>query len=369
MIKLKKILYITTISDTINAFLIPHIKMLIEQGYKVDCAANLIEQLDDELLELDIEFFNIPFTRNPLSPNNIRAFNKLIKIQKKNNYDIVHVHTPVASIYGRLLKLKFPRLKTIYTVHGFHFYKGAPIKNWLIYYPIERVMAKLTDTIVTINSEDYNTSLRFNIDEAYKIDGVGVDLDFYSNSNDSNIVRKKLNLKEDDFVILMIAEVNKNKNHKQVIEAIEILHKEGINVKLLCAGEGILLDEINKEIEAKNLNNNIKMLGYRTDINDLISACDIGIMTSYREGLPRSIMELMSHKKPVIGTNIRGIRDLIYNGKNGFLVDIEDYEKTANAIDTLYEDRELLLQMGNDAYQSIQKYSIDNVINQLKEVY
>ena len=364
-----KILYITTISDTINAFLVPHIKMLIERGHKVDCAANLIEELDSELLERGIEFFNIPFTRNPLDFSNIKAFNKLVQIQKENNYDVVHVHTPVASIYGRLLKLKFPKLKTIYTVHGFHFYKGAPIQNWCIFYPIEKIMSKLTDSIVTINSEDYNASLKFKVNETYKIDGVGVDLDIYNSLNNVSEIRKKLGLKDDDFVILMIAEVNKNKNHKQVIDAIDLLNKKGIDVKLLCAGEGVLLEHIKKDVIDRNLSNNIKMLGYRTDINELITACDIGIMTSYREGLPRSIMELMAHKKPVIGTNIRGIRDLVIDEYNGYLVEVDDSKETANKIELLQGNKELLDSFSKNAFSSIQSYSIDKVINQLEIVY
>lgn len=366
---MKKILYITTISDTINAFLVPHIKMLINQGHKVDCAANLIEQLDNELLEYGIEFFNIPLTRNPLSPSNIKAFNKLVQIQKQNNYDIVHVHTPVASIYGRLLKLKFPKLKTIYTVHGFHFYKGAPIKNWFIYYPIEKTMAKLTDSIVTINSEDYNTSLKFKVNETYKIDGVGVDLDFYTSLNNSNEVRQKLNLRDEDFVILMIAEVNKNKNHKQVINAIDILSKKGIDVKLVCAGEGSLLEDIKKELIDRNLSNNIKMLGYRTDINELITACDIGIMMSYREGLPRSIMELMAHKKPVVGTNIRGIRDLVIDEYNGYLVQVEDSQETADKIEILKNDKNLRNEFGENAYNLVKNYSINKVLGQIQGIH
>ncbi|MDU5020985.1 MAG: glycosyltransferase, partial [Clostridiales bacterium] len=177
---MKKILYITTVSRTINAFLIPHIQMLRKQGHIVDCACSIDKSIDSVLISDGVKVYEIPFTRNPINPGNIKALKKLIRIQEENNYDIVHVHTPVASVYGRLLKLKFPKLNTIYTVHGFHFYRGAPIINWIIYYPIEKFMANFTDTMITMNLEDYEQSKKFNIKRTYKINGVGIDLSRYT---------------------------------------------------------------------------------------------------------------------------------------------------------------------------------------------
>ena len=142
---MKKVLYVTTVSRTINAFLVPHINMLLDKGYTVDCACSIDKEVDVDLINKDINIYNIPFSRNPLNPKNYKAFKELIKIQEQNQYDIIHVHTPVASVYGRLLKLKFPNVKTIYTVHGFHFHKGAPFINWAISYPIEKIMSIFTD--------------------------------------------------------------------------------------------------------------------------------------------------------------------------------------------------------------------------------
>lgn len=367
---MKKILYITTVSRTINAFLVPHIQMLRNQGHIVDCACSIDKPVDDSLIKDGVRVFDIPFSRNPLHPGNAKAFKKLVQIQKENNYDIVHVHTPVASVYGRLLKANFKNLKTIYTVHGFHFLTGAPILNWVIYYPIERIMAKFTDTIITMNSEDFERAKKFKIPNTYKVNGVGVDLDKYNLDNfDRDEIRKNLNLNVDDFLILMIAEVNKNKNHKQMIDAIEILKNKGIdNIKVLCAGDGVIFDEVKQYIEDKNLQANIHMLGFRTDINELISACDIGILMSYREGLPRNIMEFMACKKPVIGTDIRGIRDLVQDGVNGYLVKVGDREGTANSIEKIYGDKKLLDDMSDNAYESIHIYSIDKVVSNIQEI-
>lgn len=367
---MKKILYITTVSRTINAFLIPHIQMLKKEGHIVDCACFIDKPVNEELLKSGVKIHEVPFSRNPLNPLNIKALKKLIKIQQENQYDIVHVHTPVASVYGRLLKIKFKDIKTIYTVHGFHFYKGSPLINWAMYYPIERLMSKFTDVIITINEEDYERAMRFGIKRVYKANGVGVDLNYYNEKScDKNKKREELGLKEDDFVICMIAEINKNKNHMQMIKAVRLLLQKGINIKVICAGDGPLIEDIKKYININELDENIKILGFRSDINELINCCDIGILLSYREGLPRNIMELMAFGKPVIGTNIRGIRDLINNGHNGFLVKLDDIEGTANAIETLVDDKLILEKMNKNAYEHVKVYSVENVINQLAEIY
>lgn len=366
---MKKILYITTISNTINAFLVPHIKYLITKGYKVDCAASLNRDIDKELIERGVNFFDIPFSRNPLDIGNIKAFKNLIDIQNKNQYDIVHVHTPIAAMYGRLLKIKFRNLKTIYTAHGFHFYKGAPKKNWAIYYPIEKTMAKFTDTIITMNQEDYESALKFNIKNTYKIDGVGLDLNKYNpDLFNKSEVRSELGLKEDDFVILMIAAVNYNKNHIQMIEAVDILKKKGIEIRVLCAGKGPLSEKINNEIISRDLNDNIKMLGYRSDIPKLISACDVGMLLSYREGLPRNIMELLAYGKPVIGSNIRGIRDLVKDRETGILVGLNDYEGTVRAIENIMYNVDVN-NIRERCNKEIKKYDMVNILEEIGTIF
>ena len=162
---MKKVLYVTTVSRTINAFLVPHIEMLLKEGYEVQCACSIDKPVNKGLLEKGVKIYGIPFSRNPLGLGNIKAFKELVNIQKRENFDIVHVHTPIASIYGRLLKLRFKHLKTIYTAHGYHFLKGGSKLGWIMYYPIEKIMAKLTDTTININSEDYEiTKNKFGIE-------------------------------------------------------------------------------------------------------------------------------------------------------------------------------------------------------------
>lgn len=374
--KMKKVLYITTVSRTINAFLTPHIEMLLDNGYEVDCACSIDKEIDSELLKKGVKLHNIPFSRNPLGINNIKAFKKLLEIQKVNNYDIVHVHTPIASIYGRLLKLKFKKLKTIYTAHGYHFFKNGPKLGWILYYPIEKIMAKLTDVTININKEDYEITLeKLKPKKCYLLKGVGINLNLYKTLNDSQKKSKKeeLKIKEDEFVIIMIAELNKNKNQIQLIKAIEVLKYECPNIKVLFVGEGDKLEFLKKA--AENINEKVIFLGFRNDINELINISDIGVLLSYREGLPRNIMELMANGKKVIATNIRGSKDLISNDSIGKLIEVNDFENTAKAIKYYYnrhDNAEFAMENSNDEAiikNSIKDYAIENINKEMLKIY
>lgn len=377
---MKKVLYITTLSRTINAFLVPHIEMLLENGYKVDCATCVDKKVDQVLINKGVKIFNIPFSRSPLSFGNIKAFRELIKLQKENKYDIVHVHTPVASIYGRLLKIRFPKLKTIYTAHGYHFLKGGPKLGWIIYYPIEKMMAKLTDVTININKEDYEiTKKRLKPKKCYLVNGVGLDLNQYKplSKEKQEAKRKELGLEKDDFVVIMIAELNENKNQIQLIKAMELLKDRYPNIKAISVGEGHKLEELQQEINNRGLKNNFKLLGFRTDVNELINISDIGILLSYREGLPRNIMELMANGKKVIATNVRGCRDLVCNDNIGTLVNVGDFKGTAEVVERYHlktksiEDISRICKT-SDCHYGINEsntYNIKNITDELARIY
>lgn len=369
---MKKILYVTTIATTINAFLIPHIEMLIKKGYKVDCACFIDKDIDKKLIELGVEIYNIPFNRNPLDMKNLKAYKQLLKIQFENEYDIIHVHTPVASVYGRLLKIKFPKLKTIYTAHGFHFYKGAPKKKWFIFYNIEKLMSKFTDVLITMNNEDYEVAAnKFKSKKVFNVNGVGVDMDKYMCREDIDLeMRKSLGLQEDDVVITVIAELSHRKNQWQLIYSVEKLKNKYKNIKVLLVGEGNKYDSIESYIKEKKLEDNIKLLGFRSDINKILGATDIVGLFSYHEGLPRNLMEAMVAKKPIICTNIRGNNDLVKDKENGLLVDINDTKATIEAIEKLYKSKNLRQQMGQRGFNIIkQNYSLEKVLNQMEVLY
>ena len=365
---MKKVLYVTTVSRTINAFLIPHINMLLDNGYEVHCACSIDKPVDKELQRRGVKIFEVPFSRNPLGIGNIKAFIKLEELQRINDYDIVHVHTPIAAIYGRLLKLNFPSLRIIYTAHGYHFLKGGSKLGWILYYPIEKIMAKFTDVTININKEDYEiTKEKLKPKKCYLLNGVGLDLDKYKKLSSKEIQekRKEFGLKDKDFVVLMIAEINKNKNHIQLINAMDILKDKYPNIKVLCIGDGTLKESLEKQIILRNLQNNIFMLGYRLDVNKLINISDIGILLSRREGLPRNIMEFMACGRKVIATDIRGCRDLICDETIGTLVNVDDYESTAKAIEKYY----ILNNKSFEVSEEIKKYDIETINSELLKIY
>lgn len=365
---MKKVLYVTTVSRTINAFLIPHINMLLDNGYEVHCACSIDKPVDKELQRRGVKIFEVPFSRNPLGIGNIKAFIKLEELQRINDYDIVHVHTPIAAIYGRLLKLNFPSLRIIYTAHGYHFLKGGSKLGWILYYPIEKIMAKFTDVTININKEDYEiTKEKLKHKKCYLLNGVGLDLDKYKKLSSKEIQekRKEFGIKDKDFVVLMIAEINKNKNHIQLINAMDILKDKYPNIKVLCIGDGTLKESLEKQIILRNLQNNIFILGYRLDVNKLINISDIGMLLSRREGLPRNIMEFMACGRKVIATDIRGCRDLICDETIGTLVNVDDYESTAKAIEKYY----ILNDKSFEVSKEIRKYDIESINSELLKIY
>ena len=254
--------------------------------------------------------------------------------------------------------------RVIYTAHGFHFYKGAPAHKWITFYNIEKFMSNFTDILVTMNNEDYRIALnKFNAKKTFKVNGVGVNIDDYIYRGSCKDVRKELGLDENDVVVTVIAELSKRKNQMQVIKAFENLIEEYDNIKLLLVGDGNLYNEFNTYIKMNKLDKHIRLLGFRKDISKILNATDIVGLFSYHEGLPKNIMEAMASKKPVICTDIRGNNDLIKNGYNGILVDVDDIQSTSLAVKQLYENKSLRMLMGENGFDYINQFSEENVIN------
>lgn len=370
---MKKILYITTLSRTINAFLIPHIKMLIDEGYIVDCACCVDQDIDNELLKKGVKVYNIPFKRNPFYHKNMGAFRKIKKIQEENKYDIIHVHTPVAGFISRVALRKEKSISVIYTTHGLHFYNGAPLINWLVYYPLERIAAHWTDSIVAINSEDLSVVKKFSLrngGQTHLIHGVGISNDGYELLDfDKREYKVSLGLNSEDFIVLILAEINKNKNHIQIIKAIDILKERYPNIKVLCAGEGPLINKMRNEAYKLKLDKNILFIGYRKDVKQLLNICDCVALFSKREGLGKCLLEGMVIGKPLIATSTRGAKELIENGKNGYLVKLNDYNDTALKLEKLFLDSELRLDFGRYSKDKLNNYLLQNVLEEIKDLY
>jgi len=369
-----KILYVTTISNTVNAFLIPHIRFLIHEGNHVDVAFNTVQEVSQELIALGCSIYNIEFQRSPLSKENYKAYRRLKKLVVQENYDLVHTHTPVASFITRLACRKSANTRVLYTAHGFHFYNGAPKINWAFYYTMERIAARWTNGIITINEEDYLSANRLKLRagaSVYKVNGIGIDLSKFApqTSVQKSQLRKTYGYNDSDMILLSVAELNHNKHQDLLIDAVNILKDKIPNIKLLLAGAGVLEDQYKKQVVTLGLEDNVIFLGYRKDIPDLLKITDVVVSASRREGLPVNVMEAMATSLPLAVTDCRGNRDLVRDGVNGYVVGGGDKEGFSNAIQKLCKSKELRKQFGDKSVERIMAFSLGNVLEEMRVIY
>lgn len=372
---MKKILYITNISNGVSSFSIAAVIVAKRLGIEFHLAGNFSgtekEKLDQDRKKYGIQIHQVDLERSPYSPKNYKAYKQVVNIIRENKIEYIHCNTPIGGLLGRLAGKKCKVKKVIYQAHGFHFYGGAPKKNWLIYYPIEKWLAHYTDVLITINSADFKLAksklkLRRNGKVCY-VHGVGIDLSKYIDLDDiRKKMRTKMNLNDSDVALISVGELNANKNNRIIIEAIEKLENEIIHY-FLC-GEGALEKELKELAEKKGVLDQVHFLGYRTDVKELLQAADVFVMPSIREGLSRSIMEAMASGLPCVVSRIRGNSDLIKDGEGGYLCETKNVEQYVNAINQLLSIS-LRKKMGKKNLERIKKYSMEIVQNELTTCY
>lgn len=363
-----KILFVCTTDSMIWNFLIPHIKDLETNGHTVECACSNTGFYFDELISKhNIKMNKIDFKRNPFKMQNFKAYKQLRKLVKSGNFEMVHCHEPVGGFLGRIAGRD---IKTLYTAHGFHFFKGnSPIKNF-VFKNLEKFAAKYTDCLITINEEDYQAALKFKLKKGgkvYKINGIGINVDRYNINFDKDQKRKELGLAKDDIVLIMVAEFIKRKNHITFIKAVNEV--KNVKLKVLLCGTGKLESDIKTMINEYKLNDVVTFLGFRTDLNELLSISDIFIFPSYQEGLSVALMEAMASGLPVIASKIRGNIDLIDDNMGGKLIVPDDIFEFVQSINLLVKDIDLRKKYGMYNFNKIKNFSIDKIKNVMKEVY
>ena len=366
-----RIIYITTISSTMNAFFKAHIEMLVNEGHCVDLACNDDNwPIDNFYSDLGCQFYHIDFSRSPLAKENIKAFGQLKKVIENGNYDIVHCHTPNASVITRLVCRKFRKktgLKVFYTAHGFHFYKGAPLLNWMVYYPVEKFCSRFTDKLITINKEDDELATnRFKAKEVCYVPGVGIDLSKFENVQvDRAAKRREIGVLEDAFLLISVGELSERKNQILILQALDkMANKE--NIHYVVVGEGPLRSAYEDYIKEHQLQDCVHLLGYRTDVAELYSIADLCCFPSFHEGLPVAVMEAMACGLPIVCSRIRGNTDLISN-EGGILFDPHDVNDCCQSIKAIL-DRDIQL-MGKKNRDQVKQYSIENVIPTMIYIY
>ena len=359
----KNALVIATIGAFIRSFELNNISILQQMGYTVHVATNMHYSqyafLDFERIfkERNIIAHHIDFERSPFSKSNFKAKKQIQNIIAENEISLVHCHTPVGGVIGRLAAKKFRKsgLKLIYTVHGLQFYNGAPKKDWMLFYPVEKLLSRYADAMITINLEDYETvKAKMKAKKNYYVPGRAEK-------------RAELGIKDDQIFLLSVGELNDNKNHCIVINALSKLNNK--KIKYIIAGVGPIKETLQSLISALGLQKQVFLVGQRPDIPELLKCADIFVFPSIREGLSVSLMEAMAGGVPVICSKIRGNVDLIDDGKGGILCEVNSADDYANGIKTLIDNEQLRVEYARYSDNKIKNFSLTVVDKKMREIY
>lgn len=372
---MKKVLFVATVVKThIMEFHIPYLKMFKEMGWETAVAArNDYENPADCVIPYCDIYYNIPFERNPLKPGNLKAYKELKHIIDEGEYDIIHCHTPVGAMLTRLAAKQARKqgTKVFYTAHGFHFYKGAPVINWILYYPVEKWLSRYTDVLITINKEDYERAKTFKAGKVCYVPGVGIDLKkFNAGYVNKEQKRKEIGVSADDFVLLSVGELIPRKNHEVVIRALSVLKQlDKLNhIEYVICGRGSYEADLRKLAEGLDVADHVHFLGYRNDISEICNCADLFVFMSHQEGLPVALMEAMACGLPAVCSNIRGNTDLIEDGVTGLLAN-NTPEEVAQSISKMKSDTALRNRVASAALQKIKQFDLSSVEDEMSKIY
>lgn len=374
---MKKVLMLATTAAMIEQFNKNNILILEKMGYEVHVIGNwkegnpISEERLDEfkvwLMNHHGRWHHMPSTRKPTDFNNIVAYRQVVNLIRQEKFEFIHCHTPIGSVIARCAAHK-THTPIIYTAHGFHFFKGAPLKNWLLYYPIEWLCSWWTDVLITINQEDYERAKkRLHAKKIVYVQGVGIDVQKFGMDGAENI-RSELEIKEDEVFIVSVGELIKRKNHRVVIRALTNIRNERFQYYIV--GQGELNDYLKKLIIKEDLENKVHLLGYRKDVGNILAVADIFVFPSLQEGLPVALMEAMSSGLPVVCSKIRGNIELIENKMGGYLIEgLQDTGSYADAIMRLCKNKKLRIEYGEFNKKKVKGFSVDNVRKVMEQIY
>ncbi|MBE5895920.1 MAG: glycosyltransferase family 4 protein [Lachnospiraceae bacterium] len=374
---MKKALIVTAIGGFLPQFELNDVKILQDYGFQVHYASNFtnnVYSLDQaELKNKGIHLHHIDIEKSPFAArHNMRAFQQIRKIIREENITLVHCHNPVGALVGRLAA-HYSKEKpyTIYTAHGFHFYKGAPLKNWLFYYPVEKWLARKTDLLITINREDFERGKKFQLKSGGKVEriyGVGVDMKKFRKKQEKNLYyRKKIGIPAGAFHIVTAAELNENKNQKVVIEAIKLLGRK--DVYYTICGKGKNKERLEKMIREYGLEKQVKLLGYRTDIADILQTADCFAFPSIREGLGIAAIEALAVEVPLLVADNRGTKEYTKDDYNGIVCEAGDAVGFKNAIERLYTDYSYRGFLSRHCREIAERFSVEATDKVMRRIY
>ncbi len=373
---MKKFLIVAHYSRFLVQFEMNNVKILQDMGYEVHYATNYKQEdmyadAPQRIQNAGVILHQVDFVRSPYNISaNIKAYKQLKNLMNTEKFVGVHCHTPMAGVLARLAANATGTKPVLYTAHGFHFYKGCPIQNKLIYETAERFFARYTDALITINEEDYQAAQTFRLrGKAYKIPGVGVDVEkIRSMQVDRAAKRKELGIPEDAFVMISVGELNDNKNHITTINA--FIQANIPNSYYIICGEGELKSNLQKVIDENEMHSRILLLGFRTDIAELLKSSDLFLFPSKREGMPVALMEAMAAGLPCICGSVRGNKDLIKNNKNGYITEKNTADEYSCIIKMIKKQPTMMQSISAEAKQTIlQGYSRVAVSEKMGNIY
>ena len=372
---MKKMLYILNIANRVNNFSYTSMKAAQELGFDYHIAGNWKYANDQERIEDEkkygIHIYQIDFVRTPYHPGNVKAYKQLKEIVEREKFDVIHCNTPIGGVVGRLLGKSCKVPTVIYQAHGFHFYNGAPVLNWMIYYPIERWLAHYTDALITINQEDFERAQSFklrNHGKVYYVPGVGLDPAVYHISEDvRQKKREELGLKNDDIALISAGDLVKRKNYQISVKS--IAQAKNKRLQYYICGTGPEEDNLKELAKQLNADNQVHFLGFRSDMKELFGAADIFLFSTLQEGLPRSLSEAMASGLPCVASKIRGNIDLIQDGIGGTLCSADDVAAYSTAINQLASDADLRKKMKEANLKRIRSFDNEAAEHALLSIY
>ena len=370
---MKKCLLIANVTSMFAHFELDTFRMLQEAGFEVHVAAGPSiagQEREDQVVESGVVYHKLPVIRSPFKADNIKAYRYLENLMKKERFDFVHCHTPMGGVLGRLAASRTKMPYVIYTAHGLHMYQGAPLKNWLLYYPVEKWLARKTDVLVTITSEDYRfAQKKLPARHVVYVPGVGIDCTFYGKAGERRQeTRRALGVGDGEIMLLSVGELIENKNHAVVLRALGGMDLS--NLRYFIAGVGDRKDALEHQAKELGIHDRVTLLGYRTDVRDLLGAADIYLLPSRREGLNASMMEAMAAGLPCICTDTRGNDDLIAEKQGGFRLHPEAENVWSKAIARLAADEGLRARFGAfNAKRIREAFSREHVQKRMRRIY
>ena len=366
-----KLLLVANVSkEHIRKFHIPFINYMKPKGWTVDVAC----KLDEPVPECDTAY-DLPCDRNPFQGGIKKSVSLLIDIIKDNHYDAIICNTLTGGIVARLAKKalgkKAPKL--FYINHGLHFFEGAPLSRWIMGYPLEKMMAPLTDVLITINDADYKMAKKhLRVKSVERIHGIGVNIERFKgchfSAENRNSLRHSIGIHENDYVLTYVAEINENKNQAMLLQVLRILLKTIPNARLLLAGPEHDNGRLKRMCDKYGMRGKVFFLGWRDDIPELLKSSDVYVASSKSEGLGLNLIEAMACNLPVVASKNRGHSEIIHHGNNGYLVEMNDVEEMAKYILELHDNQGLREAMIKQAQNDIVKYEINSVIKEEEKI-